>query len=50
LDSKEPEVVHGYDMRTRRSRTLADHNPPITEKDKKKRSVMVETEKPDDNQ
>jgi hypothetical protein len=37
-------------MRTRRSRTLADHNQSITEKDKKKGSVTVKTEKLDDNQ
>jgi hypothetical protein len=46
---KEPEVIHIYNMRTRR-RTLTDHNKSITEKDEKKMQVEVKPESVDDNQ
>jgi hypothetical protein len=49
-DSKEPEAVHGYDVRTRRRKTPTEHNQSITEKDKKERSVTVKTKKLDDSQ
>jgi hypothetical protein len=46
---KEPEVVHKYNMR-RRSKTLADHNKYIIEKDKNKMQVEVKTKRVDENQ
>jgi hypothetical protein len=46
---KEPEVIHRYNVKTR-SRTLADHNNSITEKEKKKMQVEVKTERFDDIQ
>jgi hypothetical protein len=46
---KEPKVIHIYNMRTR-SGTLDYHNKSITEKNKKKRKVVVKTERVDDNQ
>jgi len=49
-DSKEPEVVHGYDVRMRRSKTPIEHIQSITEQDKKQRPVTVKTKKLDDSQ
>jgi len=50
LDSKEPEVAHGDDMRMKRIKTLVEHNQSITEQDNKKGSVKVKTKNIDDNQ